>query len=84
MLWWFIYDDMYICIHGIIWEFMNMNEIVRLLECFNMMIIGEYSWNPCDLLRWTCIDELHVLWYLLDYAWFVNTWIAMSLMRKML
>jgi hypothetical protein len=56
---------MYVCIRGIIWEFMNMNEIVKLFECFNMMIIG----------------ELHVLF--IDYAWFVNTWIATSLIRKM-
>jgi hypothetical protein len=41
---------------------MNMNEIARLLECFNMIIIGEYSWDLCDLLRWICIGELHVLW----------------------
>jgi hypothetical protein len=39
-LWW------YVCIHVIACEFMNMNELVRLFECFNMMIIG----------------ELHVLW----------------------
>lgn len=34
-------DDMYVCIHEINWECMNMNEMVKLLECFNMTIIGE-------------------------------------------
>jgi hypothetical protein len=55
-----MYVCIYVCIYGIIWEFICMNEIVKLLECFNMTIIGEYSWKDCDLLSWTCIGEFYV------------------------
>ena len=49
MIW--MYVCMCVCIRGINWEFICMNEIVELLEYFNMTMIDEYSWNLCDIGR---------------------------------
>jgi hypothetical protein len=62
ILWWFVHDAWLCCmieiwkwwyayIHGINWEFICMNEIVELLEYFDMTMIDEYSWNLCDIGR---------------------------------
>ena len=57
-----IYVCMFVCMYVSMELFENlyMNAIVKLLECFNMTIIGEYSWKDCDLLSWTCIGEFYV------------------------
>jgi hypothetical protein len=53
---------MYVCMYVSVELFENLytNAIVKLLECFNMAIIGEYSWKDSDLLSWTCIGEFYV------------------------
>jgi hypothetical protein len=57
-----IYVCMFVCMYVSMELFENlyMNAIVKLFECFDFPIIGEYSWKYCDLLSWTCIGELYV------------------------
>ena len=57
-----MYICMYVCMYVSMKLFENlyMNAIVKLFECFDFSIIGEYSWKDGDLLSWTCIGEFYV------------------------